>query len=113
MEGDPASSTGAEPDFPFVVDTSLNEVDSPALRFSSHQDALDYARHSVEQSRREMMGNCWLPVVEAYVNGHCHLVMTLVSEISIKYFQLVFFAVPLAENGRSPADMDMEGARTG
>ena len=84
------------------------QPDPPTLRFGSQQDALDYARHSVEQSRREMMGNCWLPVVEGYVDGHCDLVLTLKPKGGVEYIQLVFGVIPPAENGRFSIHANVE-----
>ena len=48
-------------------------------------------------------------MVEPYLKGDCHFVLTLKPKGGVENFQLLFFVVPTAnEGGRFSADMDVE-----
>jgi hypothetical protein len=50
-----------------------NEVDATALRFRSHQDALNYAAHCVEKANRRLALQNWFGMVDNYVVGNLYV----------------------------------------
>jgi hypothetical protein len=84
--------TSAGRDRPALRDGG-KETYSAALSFSSHDDALDFARRSVEKS------NDWfaakrVDLVNRYVNGHFAIVLKFSFHGRPKDYDLVFCAVP-------------------
>jgi Integrase core domain len=64
--------------------TLFEKSESPALCFRSHQDALDFARHSAEDSHRFTSAYKLLGVVERYSEGEVILVECLAIRINRK-----------------------------
>jgi hypothetical protein len=77
-----------------AVVASRNESDAATLRFGSHQDALDYARHSAEHGNRMLASYNVTDVVERYRKGDINIVLNLIGGSGAEEFNLVFFAIP-------------------
>jgi hypothetical protein len=75
-----------------------DKPESAAFRFSSHQDALDYASEVVENSQH------WLAtkhnyVAEGYKRGEFEVVIEVSTGVLPEYYHLIFAAIP---SGRRP-----------
>lgn len=86
MEERQASAASAAP--------SRNEFDAATLCFSSHQDALDFARHSAEHSNWMLASNNLIDIVERYRKGELEIVLDICSRSSAKKYNLIFIAIP-------------------
>lgn len=67
--------------------------DPAALRFRSHQDAIDFASHGIEQKNRMLAVYNFVRVVENYRKGYLAIVGRAVSRASAHEFNLVFVSV--------------------
>src|SRR5262244_423429 len=72
---------------------SLDKTEAPTLRFRSHQDALDFAAHSVKESARRLAAQKF-DAVDRYRKGEvaCHLRIN--SRRTGHQGDLVFLRVP-------------------
>jgi hypothetical protein len=70
-----------------------DKPESAALRFSSHQDALDYARHAVEDANHRLASQS-LNAVDRYRKGDVGIYINMRSRSSGHQCDLVFFRVP-------------------
>jgi hypothetical protein len=81
------------------IPTLLDQTDPATLCFRSHQDALDFARHSVEKSNRALAANNLINVVERYRKGDIQISAKLRICASAEEFNFVIFAIiPGCEN---------------
>ena len=75
------------------LDLDFNEADTFGLRFESHDDALDFARKSVED------GNRWLAVhkldiAERYARGECEIRLICTARLKVAEYHFIFRAIP-------------------
>lgn len=96
---------------------NLNEAESRGLSFGSHQDALDFARKSVEDSHRWLLGQK-VDFAEDYKKGNIEIVIRVRTGRDTHQFEFVFVAVPFGKiEGNSPSsdndlvDLDASGSR--
>jgi hypothetical protein len=83
----------------------------PALRFNSHQDALDFATHCAENSQRLATFDPRFAVVEGYAEGKS-VCTAKVSATGMEDFDLVVFRHPIVmEEHDDPAQMHLQTIR--
>jgi hypothetical protein len=75
-----------------AASSSSDQSESAALCFRSHQDALDFGRHSAEYSNRLMVSQK-VNFPELYKEGKLHVVIECTSRADSTKYDLVFFAV--------------------
>ncbi len=76
-----------------AIPSSRNELEPPTLRFGSHQDALDYARHAVEDANSRLAAQS-LNAVDRYRKGDIGIYIGLRSRKNGHQCDLVFSRVP-------------------
>lgn len=79
-----------------VSDTNTesdDKAEAPRLCFNSAEDALNFARHSAEDSVRWLTANR-IDLYELYKNSHLELVIRFVSMRDADQYHLVFRAIP-------------------
>lgn len=94
-----------------------DESESSRLRFDSHDDALDFARHCTENSRRWLAANSF-DFVKRYADGQIYIVLRLRSRAGNGVYDLVFSAIPHGNGNAavaSPIDGNVQaaGGKTG
>lgn len=80
------------------TDLSTEDADAPGLRFKSQDDAFDFARKCVEESRSFLASSGVGGFSERYERGELELVLSLRSKRSPSKYRLTFRAIPF---GRS------------
>jgi hypothetical protein len=70
-----------------------NETETAALRFGSHQDALDYVRHSVECANRRLASES-LNAFDRYVKGEVAAYIGVKHRRTESQYHLVFRCIP-------------------
>jgi hypothetical protein len=84
----------AEPPHPGAgAPVKSKQIKATALRFRSHQDAVDFARNGIEDANRRATFHP-INFVENYVNGRAHIVLKFATRTDAGKFELVFFSVP-------------------
>jgi len=76
-----------------VAAVLLDKPETAALRFSSHQDALDYGSHSAEYSNHLMAGY-EINFTKSYLEGKMHVIVEFASRRNARKYDLVFSAIP-------------------
>jgi hypothetical protein len=71
----------------------LDKADAATLRFGCHQDALDFAAHSVERSNRMLAIHNAGDVIQGYRKGDIHIVADFRVEPNAEKYNLVISAV--------------------
>jgi hypothetical protein len=86
---EPDKSAGGRPEL------AAARENAGRLRFSSQNDALDFARHSAENARRWSQTNA-INLAERYKHLQCHVVLRLIDQIRANDadYHLVIFGVP-------------------
>lgn len=82
-----------------------NKADPPALRFSSAEDAINFARDGIEDSNRRS-GRDAVKLVKRYVEGELHIVLKLAAGVDHREYDLIFFAVKEGGNNPYPTGHD-------
>src|SRR2546423_957392 len=81
------------------------DSDSPRLRFKGVEDARDFARHSVEQSRRWLVANR-VDMRDLYRDSKLEVVVRLLPVPNAGYKYLVFRAVPSGRECEGAAERE-------
>jgi len=76
-----------------VVEPNLNKSEPPALRFETHEDALDYARKIMEDCKRWFVSHN-ASFVERFVKGELYIVFGACFFSGDLYYDLVFSIIP-------------------
>ncbi|WGJ14079.1 hypothetical protein QEV83_15685 [Methylocapsa sp. D3K7] len=81
---------------------SFDKPEAAALCFRTHQDALDFARHGVEDSRRRIAALS-LNSLDAYIEGESAIYVGIKIRGNDRQYQFLFVRVP-ARSGEPGAD---------
>ena len=97
-----------------VVSDSSGAIGAPADRklhdeskaaahpLGSHQDALNFASHGVENSDRALAANNLINVIERYRKGNCGIYAELITGPGATKYDLVSLAIPMGGEKRAP-----------